>query len=95
MNVMRMMIDTFGMKDEMTDVEHIIQTVSNDVRIPVYYRRRLSDYAREDARKWNRYINQTNNHQKRMAEDDDDLLPVAITCMCVSRKLVGTCVVCL
>ena len=58
-------------EDEMTDVEHIIQTVSND-RIPVYYRRRLSDYAREDTRKWNRYINQTNNHQKRMAEDDDD-----------------------
>jgi hypothetical protein len=58
-------------EDEMTDVEHIIRTVSND-RIPVYYRRRLSDYAREDTRKWNRYINQTNNHQKRMAEDDDD-----------------------
>ena len=58
-------------EDEMTDVEHIIQTVSND-RVPVYYRRRLSDYAKEDTRKWNRYINQTNNHQKRMAEDDDD-----------------------
>ena len=58
-------------EDEMTDVEHIIQTVSND-RVPVYYRRRLSDYAREDTRKWNRYINQINNHQKRMAEDDDD-----------------------
>ena len=58
-------------EDEMTDVEHIIQTVSND-RVPVYYRRRLSDYAREDTRKWNRYINQTNQIQKRMAEDDDD-----------------------
>ena len=58
-------------EDEMTDVEGIIQTVSND-RIPVYYRRRLSDYAREDTRKWNRYINQTNSYQKRMAEDDDD-----------------------
>ena len=58
-------------EDEMTDVEHIIQTVSND-RVPVYYRRRLSDYARDDTRKWNRYINQTNQIQKRMAEDDDD-----------------------
>ena len=58
-------------EDEMTDVEGIIQTVSND-RIPVYYRRRLSDYAREDTRKWNRYINQNNSHQKRIAEDDDD-----------------------
>ncbi len=58
-------------EDEMTDVEHIIQTVSND-RVPVYYRRRLSDYAREDTRKWNRYINQTNQIQKRMADDDDD-----------------------
>ena len=47
-------------EDEMTDVEGIIQTVSND-RIPVYYRRRLSDYAREDTRKWNRYINQNNS----------------------------------
>ena len=58
-------------EDEMTDVEGIIQTVSND-RIPVYYRRRLSDYAREDTRKWNRYINQNNSHQKRIAEDGDD-----------------------
>ena len=58
-------------EDEMTDVEHIIQTVSND-RVPVYYRRRLSDYAKEDTRKWNRYINNTNQIQKRMAEDDDD-----------------------
>ena len=47
-------------EDEMTDVEHIIQTVSND-RIPVYYRRRLSDYAREDTRRWNKYINNMNN----------------------------------
>tara|TARA_R100001510_G_C7503250_1_gene106028 strand:+ start:73 stop:564 length:492 start_codon:yes stop_codon:yes gene_type:complete len=50
-------------EDEMTDVLDLINEV-NRTRVPMYYRRRLSEYARDDARQWNRYINNNNRHYK-------------------------------
>jgi len=50
-------------EEEMTDVADLIREVNRN-QIPLYYRRRVSDYAREDTRKWNRYINDNNRHYK-------------------------------
>jgi len=50
-------------EEEMTDVEALIREVNRN-QIPLYYRRRVSDYAREDTRRWNRYINDNNRHYK-------------------------------
>lgn len=61
-------------EDEMTDVADLILNV-NRTGIPVYYRRRVSDYAREDTRRWNKYINSINNTRK---DDGEDLFNVRI-----------------
>jgi hypothetical protein len=55
-------------EEEMTDVADLIRDVNITGR-PVYYRRRLSDYAREDTRRWNKYINNINNTRKNNGED--------------------------
>ena len=50
-------------EDEMTDVCNLIYRV-NSSKIPIYFRRRHSNYAREDTRRWNRFINDYNGRAK-------------------------------
>ena len=50
-------------EDEMTDVCDLIYTV-NKHKTPIYFRRRHSNYAREDTRRWNQFINNHNARSK-------------------------------
>ena len=50
-------------EDEMTDVCDLIYTV-NKHKTPIYFRRRHSNYAREDTRRWNKFINNHNAREK-------------------------------
>lgn len=48
-------------EDEATDVWQLIMDVNRTSK-PLYYRRRISEYARDDVRRWNRSINDANRN---------------------------------
>ena len=55
-------------EEEMTDVNDLINTV-NKTKIPIYFRRRHSNYARDDTRRWNQHINSMNIMNKTNGDD--------------------------